>query len=231
MICTAKIRNILFDFDGTLMDSSEGVAAAFSALGKHYGISIPPETCRKMIGPPLLYSLVHILGFAPEQAEEAMEVYRRAYAGEGMFLASVYPGIPGLLQRLHQAGRKLFVATSKPEVYARQILEKKGLARWFTFTGGSDLAETERAEKADVIRYVLETCGLDPAECLMAGDRKYDVLGAAANGVQTAGVLYGFGSREELESAGAAFLCATPGELGDRILADAGCNPDGGAPA
>ena len=135
----------------------------------------------------------------------------------GMFQNTVYEGIVPLLERLRASGRKLYVATSKPEVYARQILDHFDLSRYFEFCGGSDIEET-RVKKAEIISYVMETCGLQKDTCIMVGDREHDVIGAKANDIPCIGVLYGFGSEAELTKAGASYLAKTPADVGKVIL-------------
>jgi phosphoglycolate phosphatase len=135
----------------------------------------------------------------------------------GIFQNTVYEGLVPLLERLRASGRKLYVATSKPEVYAKQILDHFDLSRYFEFCGGSDIEET-RVKKAEIISYVIETCGLQKASCIMVGDREHDVIGAKANDIPCIGVLYGFGSEAELTKAGASYLAKTPADVGKVIL-------------
>lgn len=135
----------------------------------------------------------------------------------GIFQNTVYEGLVPLLERLRASGRKLYIATSKPEVYAQQILDHFDLSRYFEFCGGSDIEET-RVKKAEIISYVIGTCGLQKASCIMVGDREHDVIGAKANDIPCIGVLYGFGSEAELTKAGASYLAKTPADVGKVIL-------------
>ena len=153
-------------------------------------------------------------GMDMQGADECLKAYREYFVARGMFENKVYPGIPDVLERLNQEGYILAVATSKPEPFSVKILEHFELAKYFRFIGGSSMDE-KRNKKADVIRYVLDTLGLDASQdkIIMVGDREHDVNGAAQNGIPCIGVLYGYGSREELEAAGAAAICATAHEI------------------
>lgn len=207
-------RNILFDLDGTLTDSGPGITASVAYALRKLGLEPPePEKLRPFIGPPLLWSFAHFYGLDEAQCREGVRLYREYFTAGGMFENSVYPGIPEALESLKSAGYRLAVATSKPEEFSRQIVDHFGLAGYFEAVCGAAMDES-RTEKADVIRYALETLSLRPEDCLMVGDREYDVLGAKAVGMPCIGALWGYGSREELTSAGAKALAETPGELG-----------------
>lgn len=213
-----KRNYILFDLDGTLTDSSEGITNAVVYALEHYGIHENKKNLRKFIGPPLRDSFQEYYGFSPQKAAEAVEKYREYYNAGGMFENQVYPGIPRLLNRLNGAGKTLIVATSKPEGLARKILEHFELASCFYDIQGADL-EGDREKKEDVIRYVLEKHGVtDTEDVVMVGDRRHDVEGAAAFGIPCIGVLYGFGSREELERAEARWIAEDVGELEKLLL-------------
>ena len=150
----------------------------------------------------------------PEQARASVEIYREYFEDKGMFENAVYPGIPELLDGLKKDGYKLYVATSKPEQYSVKIIEHFGLAEYFKMVGGADMNET-RVHKGDVIRYVMESCGFtDSSEIVMVGDRENDMNGAKQNHMESVGVLYGYGSREELENSGAGHIAKTVEELG-----------------
>lgn len=153
-------------------------------------------------------------GFDREQARASVEIYREYFEDKGMFENAVYPGIPELLDGLKKDGYKLYVATSKPEQYSVKIIEHFGLAEYFEMVGGADMNET-RVHKGDVIRYVMESCGFtDSSEIVMVGDRENDMNGAKQNHMESVGVLYGYGSREELENSGAGHIAKTVEELG-----------------
>ena len=213
-----KINCIFFDLDGTLTDSGPGILASVAYALRKLGVEPPePEKLRPFIGPPLLWSFGHYYGFDQDKSREAVRLYREYFTAGGMFENSVYPGIPETLERLRAAGFRLAVATSKPELFSRQIITHFGLDKYFEAVCGAAMDET-RTEKADVIRYALETLGATAGESLMVGDREHDVLGAKAVGLPCLGALWGYGSREELTNAGAAALAETPEEMAELIL-------------
>ena len=209
---------IFFDLDGTLTDSGPGITASVAYALRELGAPpLPPETLRAFIGPPLMWSFGHFCGFDEAKCAEAVRLYRVYFTAGGMFENSVYPGIPAALDKLRSAGLRLAVATSKPELYSRQIIAHFGLEGCFDAVCGAAMDES-RTDKAEVIRYALQTLDLPPEEGLMVGDREHDVLGAKAAGLPCLGVLWGYGSREELINAGAAALAETPEEMADWIL-------------
>lgn len=212
---TKKYEYILWDLDGTLTESGDGIINSVIYALKKKGIEEDDrEKLRAFVGPPLLESFEKFYGMTPEEARQSMADYREYFTVRGMFENKVYPGIPEVLAQLQKEGYKLAVATSKPEKYAKQILDHFDLSRYFVLIGGSSM-DQKRGAKADVITYVLEALGLDPEKdrILMVGDKEQDVFGAAANRLPCLGVLYGYGSREELETAGAADICETVEEI------------------
>ena len=201
--------DILFDLDGTLSDNSKGILEGVRRSLQHAGVPIPPDgEMWRFIGPPLDRAFIEICGMSESEADAAVLYYREYYRSVGIFENVMYDGVPEMLKILHEAGRHLFVATSKPEEFSRRILEHFGIDRYFTFIGGATFDES-RERKPDVIRYVMDTCGLECADTAMVGDRMYDIEGAAECGITPVGVLYGFGSRDELERAGAAAIAET----------------------
>lgn len=207
-----NFEHILFDFDGTLFDSSKGVFKSFAHVAEHYGVKAGEELFATMIGPPLYESFNRCFHIPQEKIHEAIDVYREYYTQGGLYECTVYDGIPELIQELRRAGKKVYVATSKPEVYARKIIEHKGMTQLFDFIGGSDEEEKVRVNKIDVINYVLETNGLEDKKesVLMIGDRFYDVEGAHQAGIKCMGILWGFGSHEEFIKCGADYIEETP---------------------
>ena len=203
---------LLFDLDGTLTDPKEGITKSVRHALKAYNIEVEDlDTLCCFIGPPLKDSFIEYYGFSEEDAVNAIGVYREYFSDRGIFENEVYEGIEEMLKALTSSGKKLFVASSKPEVFVRKIMEHFGLD--FTFMGGADLGET-RVKKADVIRYVLAENGItDLEKVIMIGDRKHDILGAREVGVDSVGVLYGYGDREELTGAQADFLAETVFDL------------------
>lgn len=247
---------LLFDLDGTLTDPMVGITKSVQYALRHYGII--EEDLTKLIpfiGPPLRDSFQKYYGFSKEQAGEGVLVYREYFSEKGIFENKEIPGIREMLEVLSAQGKKLYVATSKPEVYARKILEHFSLDHFFNFIGGADFEET-RVNKAAVIRYVLEEAGLGDAgkktadviegaegakrteeaertdnaertepgkkKIVMVGDREHDIIGAKENGIQSVGVLFGYGSRRELEEAGADRIAETVKDLTDILRMDWG---------
>lgn len=202
---------ILFDLDGTLVDSGEGVLKCAELALRHFDLPIPtPEEMRTFVGPPLRDSFQRF-GCTAEQAEEAVAVYRSRYTTVGKFEGFVYPGIRQLLEQLKNAGCRLYVATSKPETTSVEILTHFGLAPYFDCIAGAAL-DKSRGTKSEVIAYLLSQVGsLDNA--LMVGDTAFDVLGAAEHGIPCAGVSWGYGTVESMEDAHPAIIVHSTDEL------------------
>ncbi len=210
-----KYDVFFFDLDGTIIDSSIGITNSVIHALKKYGIEVENRTSLyKFIGPPLTESFAKYYGFSEEKSVEAVEFYREYYRDKGIYEVEVYEGIPETVRALKQAGKKVVVATSKPEKFARQIIEHIGLSDGFDYVAGMEM-NGGRNSKAEVIQYALNVCGIeDASKVLMIGDREHDVIGAkkAAN-MDCLGVLFGFGSREEFEEAGAAYIVETAEEI------------------
>lgn len=200
----SQFSTVLFDLDGTLTDPLEGITKAVQYALRHYGIQVEDNTTLScFIGPPLVESFQEFYGFSPEKAAEATLVYREYFEETGIYQNKLLPGVRETLEHLRDRGLTLMVASSKPEVFVRRILDMFELSGYFAFAGGSDL-EGKRLTKADVIEYVLAENGItDRSGVVMVGDRKHDVEGAAACGLPCIGLLLGYGSRSELEGAGA----------------------------
>ena len=213
------LKYVLFDLDGTLTESAPGILNSVRYALRHYGVTDYDESSlNRFVGPPLIESFKRFCGFSEEKAQEAVNVYREYFAEKGIFENSPYGGIHECLQKLKNSGLTLAVATSKPEVFCRRILEKFGLTEYFTVIKGIPF-DNEHMTKAQVIAGVLGELGVeDLSSAVMVGDRDYDVYGAKENGLRCVGVLYGYGSREELESAGAARLAGTVEEMGRTLL-------------
>ncbi len=198
---------IFFDLDGTITDPGEGITNSVAHSLKYYGIEVADKReLYPFIGPPLYASYMKFYGFSEAEAHRAVDRYREYYSHKGVFECTLYSGIEGLLKRLYESGKKVVLATSKPEVFANKILAHFGLDAYFDLVAGATL-DSHRVEKADVIKYALNTLGLTRTdEVLMIGDREHDVLGAAAFNIDAAGVTFGYGSRQELEQAGAKYI-------------------------
>lgn len=193
---------ILFDLDGTLTDPGEGITNSVAYSLQKYGIEVSDKTSLyKFIGPPLIDSYMKYYSFSKEQSVTAVKYYREYFRDRGIFENSVYEGVPQLLEKLNQKGKKIILATSKPEEFAKQILEHFGIDKYFYFVAGATMDET-RSQKHEVIAYVLEKCKIwDTQSAVMVGDREMDISGAKRLNLQAIGVLYGYGDRLELENA------------------------------
>jgi phosphoglycolate phosphatase len=211
---------ILFDLDGTITDSGIGITNSVIYALKKFGIEVKDRSeLRRFIGPPLLYSFENFYNLSKDESKNAVEYYREYYREKGIFENLVYDGFEDLLKKLIANNKTLVVATSKPHVFAKQILEHFNLAKYFTFIAGDEFDGT-RGKKADVIKYALESCNIDDlSKVIMVGDREHDILGAKSVGIDSMGVLFGYGDRDELENAGADFIANTTDEIGEIVLA------------
>lgn len=211
------IENILLDLDGTLIDSAEGILNSVAYAFEKLGEAVPPrEELLRFIGPPLSVSFREFYGMSEERAAEAVTFYRENYAPRGVYEFRVYDGILSFLKKMQKSGRKLYLATSKPQVFAEKILTLGEMAAYFSGVVGS-LLPSGRDSKAEVISYLLETEGLSPEHTVMVGDRHYDIEGAHAVGIAAIGVTYGYGSEKELNRAGVDLLASSPKELARMI--------------
>ncbi|NLT08787.1 MAG: HAD hydrolase-like protein [Ruminococcus sp.] len=212
-----RYEYLLFDLDGTLTDSAPGIMNCLRHALGIMGYDIP-EKPERFLGPPLYESFAEYCGMDEEQVLKAVKLFRERYSTKGLFENSVYPDVPGMLDRLKNSGRHLMVATSKVDVYAERILARFGIAEYFEFIGGAELNGT-RNEKWEVIEYVLSNTGItDRSSVLMIGDRKNDIIGAHKTGLKCMGILWGYGSGEELSEAGADYIANTPQEAADMLL-------------
>ena len=202
-----KYKYILFDLDGTITDSALGITNSVKYALNKLNAPIPPyETLCKFIGPPLLDGFRDICGFDAEKAQEAVKLYREYYETTGLYENAVYDGIPEFLRALKEKGKTVILATSKPEKFARLILEHFNLIQYFDCAAGATIDETLNKKDA-VIAYALKECNItDKSLAVMVGDRHHDIFGAKQNGISCVGVLYGFGSLEELTAAGADYI-------------------------
>lgn len=204
---------IFFDLDGTLTDPKPGITRSIQyALQRLDHPTMPTEDeLTWCIGPPLRASFVRLLG-AETSADLAVTYYRERFSDVGLYENGVYDGIGEVLTTLCASGHRLFVATSKPHVFAERIIDHFGLRDHFERVFGSELDGT-RVDKSHLLEYALKQASVDPAKTLMIGDRSHDMVGAKNNGMKGIGVLYGYGSRDELLEAGAHHVCATPGAI------------------
>lgn len=212
-------KYLFFDLDGTLTDPMQGITRSVQYALRHFGIEVTDlESLCPFIGPPLKESFRTLYGMSDAQAETAVAKYREYFAPTGIFENEPYAGIPELLAELQQVGAVSVMATSKPEPYARRIAERFGFADRFACICGATM-DGSRSTKGEVLRHALGCMRLDdPSSAVMIGDRRYDIEGAAETGLDAIGVLWGYGSREELLAAGASRLAADIPELRDMLL-------------
>ncbi len=212
---------ILFDLDGTLIDTSEGITKSVQyALNKRGYVGHSLQSLQSFIGPPLREQFMNFTGADLDEGTRLVATYREYYTETGIFECRPYDGIEAMLRRLVRKEKKLLVATSKPEVFARRILEHFSLDGYFTFIGGAELDNT-RTDKVSVIRYVLDCAGgIDTlsSRAVMVGDTHFDIEGAKLAGICSIGVTYGFGDAMRIREAGPLCLCSSVREL-DKVLA------------
>lgn len=214
------IKNVFFDLDGTLTDPSEGLTNSLVFALKRHGVEVPDKSfLKRFIGPPLFETFEGYFGFSHEEAAVCVEDFREYFRPTGIFENSVFPGITDVLSKLRESGRKMIVATSKPELFAHQILEHFEIEHYFDYVAGGTMDESLIA-KPDILRYALEATGITDLDAsVMIGDRHHDIFGGRSVGMHTIGVLYGFGDREELEEAGADAIAEKVDDLFDVIEA------------
>ena len=206
-----ETKAILFDLDGTLTDSGEGIINCAQLALEHFGLPIPTrEEMRVFVGPPLHDTFVKF-GVPADRTDEAIAVYRSRYIPIGKFENRPYPGIPELLETLVSLGHRLYIATSKPETMSVEILEYFGLAKFFTRICGASF-DKSRSSKDAVIAYLLEETG-EKDHMIMVGDTKFDILGAKVHGIPAIGVAWGYGEVQDMVDAGAAGIANSTEEL------------------
>lgn len=209
-----RFQNVLLDLDGTVTDPFEGIANSIRHAMKSMQREPPTEVAlRRAIGPPLRQTFrALLLSDDACRIEEALLLYRERYSVTGLFENRVYPDVPPLLKNLKQVGCALFIATSKPSVFAERIIEHFELGQYFDHVYGTHL-DGGLENKTDLLRFILDKERLDTAHTAMVGDRSHDMVAAKANGISAVGITWGYGSRDELEKAGADALCVSPAEL------------------
>ncbi len=207
-------KYILFDLDGTLTDPGMGITNSVTYALRKMGVEPPErEKLYPFIGPPLTESFMKYYGFSSEKAEKAVECYREYFREKGIFENEVYEGVTELLAALKAEGKVIILATSKPEEFAVKILEHFDLIGYFDHICGATM-DGKISKKGDVIAYALKKAEItDKTAALMVGDRAQDIIGAKANGLDSMGVLFGYGDREELETAGAEYIAEAVGDV------------------
>jgi len=210
--------NLFFDLDGTLTDPREGITRCIAYALERMGTEPPPlGALERYIGPSLFLSFRELLDTDDdERVRAAVALYRERYTDKGLYENRVHEGIVAALDGFSSDGRRMLVVTTKPTVFARRVVEHFGLAGYFADVVGAHL-DGSRSDKAELIGYALTTHRLTASECVMIGDRNDDMRGACRTGIRPVGVLWGFGSAEELREAGAAALCARPRELSSAV--------------
>ncbi|ADW18814.1 Haloacid dehalogenase domain protein hydrolase [Desulfobulbus propionicus DSM 2032] len=206
--------NLLFDLDGTLTDPKLGISRCIQHALSELGVDPPPaDDLEWCIGPPLRHSFAKLLDSTDDGLlEQAVLFYRQRFAEVGLFENAVYHGIPEALAGLNAAGFRLFLATSKPRVYAERILAHFGLAVYFETAHGSELSGA-LTDKPSLVRHILATEGLRPDQTLIVGDRKYDIIGGKTNHIGTGAVTYGYGTLDELTASAPDVLVDAPDHL------------------
>lgn len=214
-----KYDVILFDLDGTLTDSSPGIMNSIVYALKKYNISVEnTDDLRRFLGPPLHESFRDFYGFDDEKSMEAVGFYREYFSTKGLLENEVYSGIREMLEDLKENGKRLILATSKPQPFTDRIMAYFDLAKYFEFIAGSNMDGT-RSKKAEVIAYALESCGItDKADVVMVGDREHDIIGATTVGIDSIGVEYGYGDYDELSDAGATYIVKTVEGLKELLI-------------
>lgn len=214
-----EYKYILFDLDGTLTDPAVGITTSVAYALKRFGIKVDDiTTLNHFIGPPLLDTFMEDYGFSEEEAQTAIDYYRERFRVKGLYENVVYDGVFEMLEALKKGGKEIILATSKPEPFAKEILRHFGLEKYFLFAAGSNFDGT-RTAKAEVIEYALKSAGVtDKSAVVMIGDRKHDIIGAKKAGLDSIGVLYGYGSIEEINGAGATYIAETVEEVTKLII-------------
>ena len=216
-----KYTIALFDLDGTITDSALGIINSIRYALAKYRLPIPPEeVLRTFVGPPLKEQFQAVCGLTEEEADHMVEAYREYYTDKGIFENCVYEGVPEMLEKLQKSGARILMATAKPERFAKQIAEYFDFAKYFEFIGGACM-DGRRTDKYEVIEYVLGSCGIGEKErkqAVMIGDRSHDMIGAERAGLHSLGVLYGYGSSEELKAAGAEMFAETPEKVCEILI-------------
>lgn len=211
---------IFFDLDGTLTDSKPGIFESLKKVFEHFNVQKTEKEMMPFLGPALWDSLPKYCGFTHEQCIESVKIFRTHYDKIGIYNNKVYSGIPNLLKTLKENGKKIVLATGKPETQAKIVLNHFDLTKYFDFIGGSTLDKT-RSRKAQVIAWAMENCALtqkDTERIIMVGDRDNDIFGAHENGIKVVSVLYGYGTQEEFEKSKTDYICKTVDDLKEFLL-------------
>jgi phosphoglycolate phosphatase len=211
-------KYILLDLDGTLTDTEEGVVNAFLYSLSKIGVTVEDRsTMRWIIGPPIIESYKRMLSCSEEEAKKLLDGYREYYNDRGIWENRLYDGIEEMLLKLHESGKILFTATSKPDVFAQRILDKHGVSKYFKHIYGSKL-DGSISTKEDVLNSIIDGEGIDISECVLVGDTKYDIIGARELGMDVIGIRWGFGTEEEFVQYPPDKLLTTPRDVLDELI-------------
>ena len=207
-------KYILFDLDGTLTDPGLGITNSVMYALKKFNIDVEERaSLYKFIGPPLMDSFKMFYGFSEEDSELGVKYYREYFKERGLYENEVYDGFEELLKALKDQNKSLIIATSKPEEFAVEIVKHFHLDQYFDFVAGATM-DSSRSKKADVIEYAIKNCNItDLSSAIMIGDREHDILGAKQVGLDSIGVLFGYGNYAELEAAGATHIVEKPADI------------------
>jgi len=213
------IKNVMFDLDGTITDSREGIINGIEYALKHFGMEAGDRKyLEKFIGPALSYSFKKEYNFNEEQAQTAVAKYREYYAVKGLKENRLYDGIKELIIDLAKNNINVILATVKPQKFSEEILEFFEIKEYFKFISGATM-DGKRIDKADIIKYAIDNLGITNLdECIMVGDTRYDIIGAKNNNIKSIGVTYGFGEEEELKKLGADYIAHNADEIKNIIL-------------
>ncbi len=214
-----EYKVVLLDLDGTITDPGEGIRKSIAYALEKFGIvGESDEALNRFIGPPLWKSFEKFYDFTKEDAQKGVEYYRERYTEKGIYESTLIDGAKKLIMELKSKGKTVILATSKPEIFAKKVLEIYGLTKYFDFIGGATIDQS-RSEKADVIAYALESANVsDKSEAVMIGDRDFDIIGAKINGIDSIGVNCGYGSTEEFIKAKADYVFNNMYELIKEII-------------
>jgi phosphoglycolate phosphatase len=212
-----KYKGIVFDLDGTIIDSETGIAKAFQRALATKGMTDTLENIKRLIGPPLSRTIITKYGFTEEEGAAAMQKHKEYYISKGLFESNVYEGVEELLKSLQDNSLVMMIATNKPESYAVKQMEHYGLSRYFHSIVGNDMPQ-KRGTKKDFIIEAIASAGLKANDAVMVGDRNIDLDAAKEIGMDTVGVLYGYGSKDEIEGCDPTYMISSPLELLDVVL-------------
>ena len=213
-----RYETVAFDLDGTLTDPESGLTSGFAYALSKMGIKYSTKKeLRRFIGPPLKAEFMSVYDLDDAGGEECVRLFREYFSVYGWWDNKLYPGVPEMLATLKDRGKKIVLATSKPEIFAEKILRLFDIAKYFDFVGAATLNHT-RVEKSDILSYALDAVNADRSSSVMVGDRKYDAIGAVDVGIDSIGVLYGHGDKSEIDSAGFTYTVRSVEDITEILL-------------